>query len=75
MSAPTWAMPICSLHKGDTVGAQTNIDKALDINRFNVGALIFHANLAMQKGKDGFATASPTWTRPSALSLVSRRFC
>lgn len=45
------------LEKGDTVGAQAKIDKALEINRFNVGALLFHANLAMKEGKEGFKTA------------------
>lgn len=45
------------LERGDTVGAQENIDKALEVNRFNVGALIFHANLAMKRGKEGFQTA------------------
>lgn len=45
------------LEKGDTVAARENVDRALKTNKFNVGALLLHANLAMKQGKEGYTTA------------------
>ncbi|MDE7236246.1 MAG: tetratricopeptide repeat protein, partial [Paramuribaculum sp.] len=45
------------LEKGDTATARENVDLALKTNKFNVGALLLHANLAMKDGKEGYTTA------------------
>lgn len=45
------------LEKGDTATARENVDLALKTNKFNIGALLLHANLAMKDGKEGYTTA------------------
>jgi len=45
------------LEKGDTAEARTNIDHALELNRYNVSGLLLRANLAISRGKEGYQSA------------------